>query len=668
MLEVLTSLAYKNENYNPYSNYKKMIAIGVFIFKINCYFVLKFVKIVYNYIIFYDYYTMADILGGFMEEVSNKKEINKRLYVIFGIMVFVQLCMMVYCFQFKKEGCHSDEMWSYGYANSYHQKDIYQDKNGKFINIDEWVDSDVLRSYITVDRGEEFEYGSVYSNQMYDLSPPLHSMVLHTISSFFPGKFSLWYAFVINMVAFVIAMIFLFKIVKLLMNEKMAMLVCLLYGFSSGAVDTCIYLRMYAMCTAMFMVIVYYMLRIIKLENGEKYWPKAIPLFLVSVAAFLTHYYMISIGGILTALFCLYMMIKKQWKRMFMFGFTMLFAFLSSIAIFPSLLKNSSNHASFAAAQTAKHANMTFVLRFRGIFCHMVKKETSIPMTMYVDYGPIEFVVSAIATAIILSPILILFRKSSWFIKAKENVIYSFKNFKTVIIGWIIAQIKKINDIYIIFMIAICLQIIVVGQTTSVYAMGPCVDRYVFYLNPIFLTIVVSAAKTFVFFVLKNKKVATWIVGILAIILISSQQISVYTTSPYYFEAELTGTPVKEMCKDKNVFIVMDSKWVLTVLTYNLYDSKAFFVADASEMEKYKDSLASKAEEGPILVMINVDSYYMEGTYDESKYLNAKKKPKDINDYNKLIKFLETFDSDNKLEEKSQETIFGRQFIMFEID
>lgn len=129
--------------------------------------------------------------------MEKKKRIN-WISIVLGIMIALQLGMLLYSFQFHKEGCHSDELWSYGYANSYYQKDIYQNEKGEAVNANEWVNGDVLRDYLTVNKGEQFKYDSVYQNQINDLSPPLHSMILHTICSFFPEQFSLWFSFSIN--------------------------------------------------------------------------------------------------------------------------------------------------------------------------------------------------------------------------------------------------------------------------------------------------------------------------------------------------------------------------------------------------------------------------------------------------------------------------------------
>ena len=53
----------------------------------------------------------------------------------------------------------------------------------------------MFKDYLTVNKGEEFKLGSVIYNQTHDSHPPLFYLVLHLISSFFPGEFSKWFGF-----------------------------------------------------------------------------------------------------------------------------------------------------------------------------------------------------------------------------------------------------------------------------------------------------------------------------------------------------------------------------------------------------------------------------------------------------------------------------------------
>ena len=140
--------------------------------------------------------------------MSEKKKSLSAAYMILAGIILIQLLYSTFMFVYKKNGTHSDEIWSYGLANSYYKPfvylpdGIYQDEyRGGYEGSDitgKWIDGKVMNDYVTVQKGERFTYGSVYHNQVLDHHPPLYYSILHTICSFFPDRFSFWYAYAIN--------------------------------------------------------------------------------------------------------------------------------------------------------------------------------------------------------------------------------------------------------------------------------------------------------------------------------------------------------------------------------------------------------------------------------------------------------------------------------------
>lgn len=321
-----------------------------------------------------------------MKKFINKERLTEnRVYIILGLVIFIQLAFIIYGFQFKKVGYHSDELWSYGYANSYYQKDIFQDNEGNLININEWTKGQVLKDYIVVNKGEEFSYGSIYQNQMYDLSPPLHSMVLHTICSFFPERYSRWFSFSINIISFIICLIFLFKTARLLKDDVFALCCCIVYGFSLGARDTYVYLRMYGMCAALVMIIIYNFLLYLKRikEDGKIINKNLAGICVASFAGFLTHYYMIALVGILTFFVCALLLFKKKFKVMFAYGFSLLGTLLLSLATFPTLMHMAQSQSAKVVGETKQSMNYTFEIRFKIISNFLMTKLFDIPISIY---------------------------------------------------------------------------------------------------------------------------------------------------------------------------------------------------------------------------------------------------------------------------------------------
>lgn len=572
---------------------------------------------------------------------------KKGIYVLFVIITVAQLAFIIYTFQFKKEGCHSDELWSYGYANSYYLPSIYlyPDRSDKIL--EKWNNSEALWDYLVVNDGEQFTYDSVYSNQINDLSPPLHSMLLHTICSFFPNQFSLWYSFIINIGAFLVAMLFLFRCCTLLKSERMALLICTIYGFSLGAIENFIYLRMYAMCTALLMIILYCFLTIVKAQKGDKIYISLLILFTTAVEAFLTHYYMISIGGILTFLFCLYLLFSKRIKHMLQLGFTMLFALLSSIAIFPSLLQSSKNQTVQISGNNMYKLNANLNTNFRILLNFITEKEigASIPLN---NSSYFWLVMRYIFCAFLLSlPFVYLFRK----------------------------KLNKINWIYIILFISCLLQIGVVAATSDVYGMGYYADRYLFFINPIFIMIIILFVYSFIKVCFRKYKTRQILAIILAFCLFINNVRVITKGSFYYFPTKREGISIEEAAKGRNVVFLDFNSWFLTAMTEKLMYSKEYFMTNIVNYQIFRDAYLEKMQEGEMILIVNTlyfdsasedgDASGGEASQDDTGIDNEEGK---ADDYTALLQFFEDLEPNSEMELLSKEQVFRRPMEVYLIN
>ena len=149
-----------------------------------------------------------------------EKKIKISTVVCLALIITIGLAIQTYTFVFLKDGMHCDEIWSFGLANSYYEPYIFMDADETVKhNTYEWVSGEVIKDYITVQEGEQFNYGSVWYNQSKDMHPPLYFVLMHTFSSFFPDTYSAWFGFVINMVCYIIMLIFAYRLAKLMTNS-----------------------------------------------------------------------------------------------------------------------------------------------------------------------------------------------------------------------------------------------------------------------------------------------------------------------------------------------------------------------------------------------------------------------------------------------------------------
>ena len=313
--------------------------------------------------------------------------IKKNLhYTPLVIAVFASVLVSV-LFSFYKSGYHIDEVWTYGLANSYHKP--FLDGNGRDDDSIHMSSGDVYTKYLTTDSSDRFKFESVVYNQERDVHPPLFYFVIHLISSIFPGEFNKWIGIVPNLLYLVITLIFIYLITqKLTSNKLLPVISTLLYGLSVGAVDTSTYIRMYMMMT-MFVTIFSYLH--IKLVVDKAYNTKLlIALSLTTFLGIFTQYYFIIFAAVVGILTFIYLLISKQFNRLWKYCLAMLTALIAMLLIYPTAYKTmfglnelqiAYNHAQHAisAMESSDSSLMQFVYFINmEIFGGMLKPLTII--------------------------------------------------------------------------------------------------------------------------------------------------------------------------------------------------------------------------------------------------------------------------------------------------
>ena len=225
-------------------------------------------------------------------------------------MLGLSLFRIIFNFSFFKESYHSDEIWSFGLSNSYYEPFIYQSADHtEKINIDTWFSSEVLRDYLTVKKEQRFSYGSVIYNQNNDYHPPLYYLILHTICSFFAEKFSFWYAFFINIFAYIIASVFFFRLIyEITKSETAALYGYMFYAFSMGILNTFVFVRMYALLSMFAVLSMYFHARLYYTGNIRY----ILPVSVITLLGALTHHFYLPFAAGVSLCFCVYYLIKRK--------------------------------------------------------------------------------------------------------------------------------------------------------------------------------------------------------------------------------------------------------------------------------------------------------------------------------------------------------------------
>ncbi len=309
------------------------------------------------------------------------KAIRGKAYEIMAVLA----CMAVFClFVSWKEGFHMDELLSFELANAefnpwivttqpegrlakfVHNEidgesfgetmgnladtvmDVLQNRgNSKLLTYTAdvyeepvWITSEQFSDYITVEGRDAFNYLSVYFNVKDDNHPPLHFMLLHTISSLFRGRISPWMGCVINMAAVAGIQVLLYKICLLLApafgmekeGRRMGLMTMLFYGLSGGALATVLLIRMYGMVT-LWCVLCFYL--VLEKWQAASFDRRNGKLILAVMLGFWTQYFFLFYCLLLAAVVSVCLWRDGRKRELFCFVRSMLLAAVGGLAVFP---------------------------------------------------------------------------------------------------------------------------------------------------------------------------------------------------------------------------------------------------------------------------------------------------------------------------------------------
>ena len=132
---------------------------------------------------------------------------KKKTIIILVLMLLLQISVIIH-YATAKPNLFIDEIWSFTKSNSYTSYAFDTEDPTPYFN--RWLPSSIWHNAMTVQPGEEFSFGSVYTAHAKEINPFLHSFVLHGICSFFPDQISKWIGIVPNILFFCLGQIVLF--------------------------------------------------------------------------------------------------------------------------------------------------------------------------------------------------------------------------------------------------------------------------------------------------------------------------------------------------------------------------------------------------------------------------------------------------------------------------
>ncbi len=285
-----------------------------------------------------------------------------------AVVLLVLLCILslgnALYWASQKEGFHCDEVYSYGLSNTQFHYETHTAEGVR------WNTPADIKAYMTAKDG--FQYGTVLENQRTDVHPPFFYLILHTLSSLFPGSYAKYLAIVPNLLFSVGTCIFLYLIgMQLCRDRAWALLGVMLYGFCVHYINMATFVRMYALLTFLTVAVLFVHLRLLE-RQGEMSWPLAVALVTTVFLAAMTHYYFFVFLAFCAVFYCMFLR-RSQNRLAAYFGLLVLSALLFCLAwpaVFGQLFQSfRGDEAFYNAAHSSLFRNIkifSYVL-YRGL-------------------------------------------------------------------------------------------------------------------------------------------------------------------------------------------------------------------------------------------------------------------------------------------------------------
>lgn len=298
------------------------------------------------------------------QKTTEKNKSFRNKHAVFTFFLYGLFLLLMILTISGKKSYHVDEMYSYGLANHQNGINIQLEDGKKYI-----PSTEPYLEYLTVSRENRFDYENVWINQINDVHPPLYYLLLHTICSVFSGTFSNWYAGIINIIFALFTLYVFRKLIRILTanNEKICSILSAAFILSPGILSAVSFFRMYILAMFLMTLLTFLLVKETdKLQPDQSFFQN---LFWVSLAGALTHYYCIIYTVAACAIFCIILLIRKNWKSIGSFIAAGALSGSTAYMIFPAMITHMfSGYRGTEALDNLKQSPSEFIERSLRFF------------------------------------------------------------------------------------------------------------------------------------------------------------------------------------------------------------------------------------------------------------------------------------------------------------
>ena len=291
----------------------------------------------------------------------------------------------------KKEGFHVDEMFSYEQiGNTEYSKPEFDRPDEPCQNT--WHDHSYYEDYLNISDDEAKDFSSFYSSASRNTAHPPMYLTLFGIytSVFFRNDFTKWSGITFNIIFYILTLIVLYDLaMQLLKNRKLAILTVFLYGASSGAVSTVVFIRMYMMLTFFTVIFADVNMHLLKRIINEKVsFKKRMPWYMATalliIFGALSQYYFIVFAFFMCLSIWLMLLASKRYRLLAEYTVTCIAGLTVYLCVWSKIFRDLfSGYRGTEATSNLRSTNDRFIVHVAN-YISEIERELTGGMGVYI--------------------------------------------------------------------------------------------------------------------------------------------------------------------------------------------------------------------------------------------------------------------------------------------
>ena len=273
-----------------------------------------------------------------------------RKKVKFAELRFYFVFLFIFCFMtivyvnaaVKNYGMEGDEVFSYISSTSFGGY-----KGICFLDDQTWYEGTYFRDALIAEGEECFNYKMVVENQAMDTHPPFYYLLLNLVASVFSGQFSRWFGIGLNIFLMLFVWTGLYLILNRFLHRRyLAAFFSTVFCCSYLTFSLVLFIRMYILLMAIALFQTWYHLRLYEEVRKNRnfsfryHWKSYVFLTVLTICGAWTHYYFIIYQCLISILFCVALLYRKQFVDILRYIGCMVLSASIYILIYPAALNH----------------------------------------------------------------------------------------------------------------------------------------------------------------------------------------------------------------------------------------------------------------------------------------------------------------------------------------